>query len=110
MAVVFGCTTDTTTFGICQDIEIEDTAEIAVVQDADGDTSADTNNLQEFDEQQTISLTYVVDGTAKPTAGGEMTISGDKFKVETVKQTESNTDFQRFEIAGRRWIPNAVPA
>ena len=73
---------------------------------ADGDTEG----YQEYDEQETISLTYVTDGTAGPTAGGTMTIDSNKYVVESVKEVQSNNDFERFEITGRRWVTNTVPA
>jgi len=106
MPVSFGCVIDTGTYGICQDVERENTAEIANYVGADGDTEG----YQEFEEMETISLTYVTDGTALPTAGQTMTIDSLKYVVESSKETESNTDFKSAEIAGRRWVANTIPA
>ena len=106
MAVSFGCVIDTGEYGVVQDIERENTAEVATYADADGDVAG----YQSYDEGETISMTFVTDGTTGPTAGGDMTIDSNKYVVESVKEIESNSDFKRFEISGRRWVTNTIPA
>ena len=106
MAVTFGLNIDTGTYGICHNIERENTAETATYMGADGDTEGYTSH----DEQETITLTYVTDGTPAPTAGGTMSIDTKTYLVETVKQVQSQNDYERFEISGRRWVPNTIPA
>ena len=105
MAVSFGCVIDTNTYGICQDVERENVTEFAEAIGADGDLE----EKQAYDERETISLTYVTDGTAGPTAGGTMTIDSNVYWVDSVKEVESNTDFKRFEITGHRSIANSIP-
>ena len=106
MPVVFGIVNDTGTYGIVTNFERENTAEIATYMGADGDVEG----YQEYNEQETMSLTFTQDGTALPTAGQTMTIDSLKYVVETVKETETPDDFATAEITGRRWIANTIPA
>ena len=106
MAVSFGCTFDTGTYGVAQGVE----KRRSTTTDTYSDENGEVVGYQTRDEIEEISLDFVYDGAlAAPTEGGTMTIDSNDYIVEEVTETEANDAFRKVAITGRRFIPNAVP-
>ena len=102
-----GVSTTTGAYGLIQNLSLNSTADEAVAQDADGDVAAQTI----YNEKVEASGEWVVDTDATlPSVGDSISIGGDAFKLLSLNETESNTEYRRVSITAVRYVPNTIPA
>ena len=107
MAASFGVvTTIGTTVGYIQNLTITESTETAEARDEDGGVAAfeNYNETAEF----SADFVYTTTGTA-PSAGDTMTVAGAAYNVTSVVFTETNTDYKKCTVSGRRYVTNSLP-
>ena len=110
MAVQFGVVNTATTYGYATSVERSRSVEEATYSDADGDVAG----YSAYNETEEVTIEATYDATALPTIGDVMTLTMDlastKYFVTGIKDTETNDDYRKVSITGKRWITNTIPA
>ena len=107
MAVQFGITRDSGTYGVVQNVETEDSIDTATYSDADGDVAA----AHAFNRKQTLKCDFIYDSSSAPPAAGDtITINSLSWQTDSVTETEVTDDYRKVSINGTRWVTNDVPS
>jgi hypothetical protein len=108
MAASFGVvTTIGSTIGYIQNLSITNAVETVEARDETGDVAAFSN----YNETNDFSadFVYTTTGTA-PSAGDTFVVGSASYNVTSVVFTETNTDYKKCTMSGKRYVTNSLPS